>query len=103
MSRAAVSSSVRSRFIADRLQLCEPSTGIRRSLADHRADRTLRRRAAHVVAKADLARIETVRLHVAMQAEPPFEPSRLRAAMAAAYATAVGGGAVSALLLTHVP
>jgi len=60
----------------------------------------------HVAAKADLARIETVRLHVAIQAGPSFEPSRhrgLREAMAAAYATAVGGGAVSALLLTHVP
>jgi hypothetical protein len=46
-----------------------------------------------------------VRLHVAKQATLPFEPSRrqgLRAAMAAAYATAVGGDALSALLLTHV-
>jgi len=59
----------------------------------------------HLAAKADLARIETVRLHVAIQAAR-FEPSRRRglgAAMAAAYANAVGGGAVSALPLKHVP
>ena len=56
-------------------------------------------RLPHLATKADLARVEEVPPSVAPEsrAYKPSRPWALKAAVAAAFATAIGGGAVSAL------